>query len=93
MPATGCPAIPSTTSRSNHQRFAGLRPPLPSMSSCAAMVEASSGCSIESHISFSASTVSSRFHGQVFMQRPQADPFMLVTRYLVHFSTSAFQIS
>lgn len=29
----------------------------------------------------------------LFMQRPQADPFMLVTRYLVHFSTSAFQIS
>ena len=57
------------------------------------MAFASSGCSIDSRVMRSASTVSSRFHGHIFMQRPQAEPFMLVTRYLVHLSTSAFQIS
>jgi hypothetical protein len=32
-------------------------------------------------------------NGQVFMQRPHAEPFMLVTRYFAHFSTSGFYIS
>ena len=88
MVPLGATATPSTISWSNHHFLAGLRLPLPIQSSNQAAKGTVRGFAqsaftptqLAARVSQAPSASTTLLIGQVFMQRPQAEPFGLVTR-------------
>ena len=93
VPFRGSTVLPSTHSRSHHHFLIGLMTPFPALSSHMAILLRMKGNLLATQSHHRWERRRSVLEGQVFIQRPQADPFRFPSRYLAHFSESGFHIS